>query len=148
MKEQLITFETAKLAKEKGFFIRCGYHYPTENPFSEQATKPPKRNGILSLGHEGEEHTHKHEESGLLAYQVDTYLEAPTQSLLQKWLRERGVHVAPYLDGQFRDKWNVELVYLEEQRLKGCLGNELFKVKVSTFEEALEEGLKEALKLI
>lgn len=34
MKEQLITFKTAKLAREKGFNIFTQYYYDNDNPLS------------------------------------------------------------------------------------------------------------------
>ncbi|HHX70959.1 MAG TPA: hypothetical protein GX708_23280 [Gallicola sp.] len=70
MEEQLISFETAKLAKEKGFDEVCSYLY--ENSKDIVYT------------------THKNSE---LNKHFDWY-SAPTQSLLQKFIREkRGVHI-------------------------------------------------------
>lgn len=110
MKEQLISYETVKLAKEKGF-------------------KPNKRDNSVSRN------------------SIDI---TPTQSLLQRWLRE--VHKI-HIGGEVR--WNSfekqELIY--EFWIK-----DMRKVKTSkrihtypsiiSYEEALECGLLEALKLI
>lgn len=63
MREQLISFETAKLAKEKGFDELCCYSFETENNFYE--TVKPWKNSEDS-----------------------TEYAVCTQSLLQKWLRE------------------------------------------------------------
>jgi hypothetical protein len=68
MKEQLITFETAKLANGKRFDIETYNHYQLKNgKFLDKDN-----------------------------YQGQS-IKAPTQSLLQKWLREtRGVHIEIY----------------------------------------------------
>ena len=80
MKEQLITFETAKLAKEKGFDWVClnMYHLDAYEPNKIQLSTITaiKRYIKLKLGY---------------------ILLAPTQSLLQKFIREtRGVHIEIY----------------------------------------------------
>ena len=62
MEDTLITFETAKLAKEKGFDIKTKYSW-----YVPDNSKP-----IIE----------KHKPDGLY------YLSCPTQSLLAKWLRE------------------------------------------------------------
>jgi len=98
MKEELISFETAKLAKRKGF-----------GDTVDTITLP----------------------------------ERPTQSLLQKWLREL-------------DDWSI-LVYVVpyfsiEPRKEQCFiwrrGVLISLEPENTYEEALEKGLQEALKLI
>ena len=98
MKEQLITFETAKLAKEKGFTIL---------------------------------------EKGF-------YIGAPTQSLLQKWLREK--HNLEVISMHADDFvwWKVKVRRLSK------VGAEIIKTEMefNTYEEALESGLHQALKLI
>ena len=93
MKEQLITFETAKLAKEKGFEFHHAWI---------------------------------------------------TQSLLQKWLREQ--HNLEVISMHADDFvwWKVKVRRLSK------VGAELIKTEMefNTYEEALEKGLQEALKLI
>ena len=72
------------------------------------------------------------------------YIEAPTQSLAQKWIREKmNIHIEIYA-----------IVAGWGWILTKCEGNgstiknmEDFNF-LDTYEEALEEGLKEALKLI
>jgi hypothetical protein len=125
MQEQLINFETAKLAKEKGL---CDYF---EN-------SPNNTQYIPSF----------YSEDGINFEETEFQLEdcvildrfyRPTQSLLQKWLRE--VHnIEIYVRssvGLYNKKyWTTFLP-------NGCLEN-----KNNTYEEALEVGLFEALKLI
>lgn len=93
MKEELVSFETAKLLKEKGF-IKAGF------------------------------------------------IGVPTQSLAQKWLRDKyGIDIT------------VALVttgygfYIHKNRNYTNNG-EHYNTLVPTYEEALEDGLKESLKLI
>jgi len=73
MKEQLITFETAKLAKEKGFDKKSGRAWYTDTTLA------------------GHDPTKLQESLGMLHYwNADSNIyEACTQSLLQKWLREK-----------------------------------------------------------
>jgi hypothetical protein len=133
MKDELISFETAKLAKEKGFKLQS-------NPFG-YVTKFYNHNtgALLSYGRTGRTDISK-------AYY------APTQSLLQKWLREK-------------HKINVKSNYLPNIPGYRCLfvpmtdkisAKEKYKlfskyygiINYDTYEEALEAGLQEALKLI
>ena len=100
MKEELITFETAKLAKEKGFKFQYAWIPEIDN--------------------------------------------LPTQSLLQKWLREQ--HNLEVISMHADDFvwWKVKVRRLSK------VGAEIIKTEMefNTYEEALEKGLQEALKLI
>jgi hypothetical protein len=109
MKEQLITFETAKLAKEKGFTFKTKESY-----------------------------------SSLTKVTSSSYNEysAPTQSLLQKWLRDKyNIHI------EIRKEWEGDVClgfeYLIEEHDGSTQG-----LTYPTYEQALEKGLIEALKLI
>ncbi len=78
MEEQLISFETAKLAKEKGFDIIC------------QKGFNPNNGNIIE---------------GNLWFVLNTlesnyHIQCPTQSLLQRWLREvHNIHIELLIDG-------------------------------------------------
>jgi len=115
MKEQLITFETAKLAKEKGF------------PKLEINGYPQIASGYTKEGIE------------TIVLDKSYYYQSPTQSLLQKWLRE--VHKI--------DVW-CERFSTEESWIWQCPKANRTRILDSyyTYEEALEKGLQEALKLI
>jgi len=117
MKEELITFETAKLAKEKGFDSKYTEDYDTLG-FVQQR-------GILE--------SHNLER-----------VSAPTQSLLQKWLREQ--HNLEVISMHADDFvwWKVKVRRLSK------VGAEIIKTEMefNTYEEALESGLHQALKLI
>lgn len=119
MKDQLISFNTAKLAKKKGFDLL------TVNGITEyNVIKSGKYN--LPMDWNGSD-----------------FISCPTQSLLQKWLRE---------------KHNIEVISLRAEDFmfyKYKVSN-IKKLKINlkagfefnTYEEALEKGLQEALKLI
>lgn len=158
MKEQLISFETAKLAKEKGFNLKTPKYYTTENPHSYHKDL----DGVCILGllhsktlYEPQDEIDK--KSGISKYKLDpSTVFAPTQSLLQKWLREvhkinvesnylpniqkyrclfKPMHIIPKLFESFKDYKKVADKYYG-------------KIDYNSYEEALEKGLQEALKLI
>ena len=147
MKEELISFETAKLAKEEGFDEMCSYlfnDFGRELPKQDRETKntSPNISGIALVSR-------------------------PTQSLLQRWLRE--VHNIEIevrydndMDGMY---WEYIISGLPDTEMITKVNNkemgqdgDLYLQKQSldrsevvynnTYEEALEAGLNEALNLI
>jgi hypothetical protein len=131
MKDQLISFETAKLAKEKGFDIK------TKHWYDQTTTLNPVRGA-----------------RGAMCYDNVGY--APTQSLLQKWLREiHKIYVASYHD--LNPKHDGIIYYTcwgfindpsDEKLAYNPLGGYDEFSGWKTYEEALEFGLQESLKLI
>lgn len=124
MQEQLISFETAKLAKEKGFNETFSYGI---------GVAYYNKDGILG---------------GTCLY-GDHTLKASTQSLLQKWLREEykinifincEMNCSPMESKWF--KYNY-LIYLGREPINEKWYNGTFK-----YEDTLEQGLQEALKFI
>jgi len=150
MKEQLISFKTAKLAKDKGFFIKCKNYYNTENPLGADGLFPPVFEHSWSLDkYVGEEFTEKHTEdrieTGFLKYQINNFVEAPTQSLLQKWLRDvHDSYIMVDLEPINIIKWHYVIKYKNKTYFN--VTGEIHKTK--SYEEALEEGLLLALELI
>lgn len=131
MKEQLISFETAKLAKEKGFKELCYYYYNNKKKMQE----PYLENGSST------DTGFRVELEDLLEQHNNFYhntFSAPTQALLQKWLREtHNSNIQIHrLNGLYYCK--VKYFNTKSTNTKGF----------STYEEALEEGLEESLKLI
>lgn len=128
MEEQLISFETAKLAKKKGFDISTEIFYSKDGELIE--VEPcfchPEDDscscGFWDVLKEGKSSP-----------------KAPTQSLLQKWLREK-YHIRINIKALGQCLYNLEVDKLAGETL--ILGNR------DTYEEALEIGLQEALKLI
>jgi len=130
MNEQLITFETAKIAKEKGF--STGTYYLWETYECNKKLETPKL-----CKHEAE--NYNSEGDGIS-------FEAPTQSLLQKWLREEhNIHLVCWWYDK-EDKFYTEIGRKTEHNLFVQTGD--VTKMFNTYEEALETGLLEALKLI
>ena len=130
MKEEIISFETAKLAKEKGFNIDTFKYYrisinpekKVAEPLSEDQTYFPN---------------------------VKESIAAPTQSLLQKWLREE--HGMLIYVKHFKQNWYEWVIQTNE--IVECDGriwgdDIISEQNESTYEQALEAGLEYALKLI
>ena len=129
MEETLITFETAKLAKEKGFDIQV-------LDFWAKGKKPYISQGLEYMS---ECYTKSNWNNGQGSYPTkaeEVCCSAPTQSLLQKWLRE--VH-----------NINVYCVptEIDETKWYNNIASS-YKVYTGTYEEALEEGLYQALLLV
>lgn len=124
MKEELISFKTAKLAKEKGFKEEC-LHFYCKNSTCNHLIKPYKYSFEVDTNLESEDN-----------FGYGLTWSAPTQSLLQKWLREKcNIHITIWYN-ELTEKYRIDT----PENLDG--------IEYSTYEQALEEGLYEALKLI
>lgn len=127
MTEELVTLETAKMLKEKGFNEFCKDIINDNGKLMETVYRT---NNDLPK----------------------SFYSCPTQSIAQKWLREiRGVYV--YVEPVIGKRWKLSFcdfnVPTEES---DWMENEInkgngYKVYV-TYEEALEAGIQEALMLI
>lgn len=137
LKEKLISFETAILAKEKGFKNACDGFVNKDNEYIFMPDLLYPNNSEFS--HNSEEDPEVVEWKELM----NTLVLAPTQSLLQKWLRE--VHEISikiddyYTNSRVRFDYNVCELGSQEDNPVGIF---------ETYEEALEIGLQEALKQI
>ena len=121
--EEICTCEVAMLAKEKGF------------PQDVFGTCEMKSSCYLEDG--------RYYKDGCI-YPIEKAYTAPTQSLLQRWLREeKGYYVYPFFDNESRrwtwvcreltgDKW-IQLLDFEERYF-------------DTYELALEDALAYSLK--
>jgi hypothetical protein len=126
MEDTIITFETAKLAKKKEFNEICQYYY-------EILDKPITLQKMSCSNVEG--------------YKQPT---APTQSLLAKWLRdEYRIFININYDGN-DEVFRVEIIKQNNDRSRKVfyLKEENIIMMFHSYEEALEIGLQEALKLI
>jgi len=141
MKDKLIEFETAKLANEKGFDIECLHFYskPKSKMFGiDEHRRPyPIKNTPKKL------YTCRE----YAALNIESVYTAPTQSILQKWLRKVhniDVFALAYTrmdDDGLRSKKYIWMIYDKFSSTK-------YNLLWDTFEEALEDGLLNALKLI
>lgn len=127
MEEQLISFETAKLSKEKGldWEVDNGYNNDSQLLCNDRQRE-------LEYNYNGEEDR----------------TSAPTQSLLQKWLRDvHNIDVIPTISKSHKikrycfPKGDV-IIYENDKSF-----DTVYKY-FDTYEEALEKGLQQALKLI
>jgi signal peptidase I len=138
MEEEIISFETAKLAKEKGFRVFC------DNSYVDIGDKIVFRQSpIINRVH------FTKERNGNQIYEEEKIYYACTQSLLQKWLREiHNLHI--YIDtipsfyrtqgSKYKSSIKVPFEPFKWTTAHYYLGN--------TYENCLEKALQEGLKLI
>jgi hypothetical protein len=128
MEDQLITFETAKLAKEKGFDLVVKSWYLGEHKFTN---------------HAGLEHLYGNHN------RLPKRYSAPTQSLVQRWLREKhNIHIDMTYIPSYSNSLDMPGFY-EAYVFGELLGKgDDVQLDGKTYEDALEKGLQEALKLI
>ena len=135
MEEELINFKTSELALEKGFDIRVDGRYYW-NGF------------VYVLSKKG----------AIKWYKDSDSFPAPTQSLLNRWLREKyGVHIViiPTVTSGWTYKTVRVISELDNDVIIGLKSvdslppyKEVCAHDFSTFEEAFEDGIYESLKLI
>ena len=128
VEESYVSFDTAKLLKEAGFDEVCrSAYYATGN-----SAVMHERNSMLSPG----------------------YISRPTQALAARWLREvHGIHVSSNIfmdsandaDGKTVDEWTFWSFDLFDN--SGRIIEERDD-RYDSYEEAMETGLQEAIKLI
>ena len=115
MEDTLITFETAKLAKEKGFDIKTKYSW-----YVPDNSKP-----IIE----------KHKPDGLY------YLSCPTQSLLTKWLREK--YDIDVIINTYRNQNQKYYKYFISEKSKNVIkSEEYYNTYEDALEIGLQEALK------
>lgn len=126
-KEIVVSFETAKLAQEKGFAY--------DEDICDMVYLEPdgKLYGTLSTPH----NLNKKE----VRYQ------APTQSLLRKWLRD--IHeLHPVIIPTVHIAWTYKMINTGNEEIEVPPYEGVHAYDYGTYEEALEAALQEALKLI
>lgn len=133
MEDTLISLETAKLAKERGFDLLVDYFY---------LTLKDSQNGEVEVRTWSTPSNFNSPPPNPYIIEIREAYSAPTQSLLQKWLRE--VHKYCIFVNMYDDAtyyYEVVWVYKKEahsqSNYNGCF---------STYEEALEDGLQNVLK--
>lgn len=119
MNEQLVSLPAAKLLKEKGFDIKCLWWYDLST------------NKLSCF-----ENSYRYQQR-----QLEKEINTPTQSLAQKWLREKhNIHIEIM---NMRTGWYCYIHYPCDSQ-EGIGAENPF----DSYEQALEAGLIEALKLI
>lgn len=124
--EDYVSFETAKILKEKGFDENCAALYDLrDGAFREKQTGYVFNN-----------------------YQWDNFITAPTIQMAMKWLRKiHNILVSPYA---LSTGYYFEIFDLTNRDISGC--KPLYKVGIprnedvlSTYEEACEAAIKYCL---
>jgi hypothetical protein len=144
MKDEIVSFKVAKLAKEKGFDEKCEYRYINSvfGHFKEH-------NGELGV------FDCTDDDGNLIGFYKRRNSKgqphlviAPTQSLLQRWLREeKKLHIS--IDSLCdNDKDLSNFYWMYDIKNNSTFFLEKSGINFKTYEEALEQALEEALKLI
>lgn len=109
MQEELVTLETAKLLKEKGF---------------------SQRKYFINVS---------------TLHNCYKYLSVPPQSVVQKWLRETK-NLQIEISYMYENYWIYDILTIPNHDLVGLSDRPIIHYK--SYEEALEAGIRESLKLI
>lgn len=139
MQEKLITFPTAELALSKGFYRETMGHSRTSVRYNYY-------NHLGELNGDCTEHIRELLRNKNTQERTADLVPAPTQALLQKWIREvHGISVLIDLDITLSYTYHISSLHPEASYLGGYIKS---MYVYSTYEQALEEGLQIALKLI
>lgn len=135
MQEEIINLETAKLAANKGFSERQSQYFDETGELVElyECYCNDRDVNLCSCG-------------AIETYDAGkTGIQAPSQALLQKWLRSLNtpIIVTPTTDFV---AWEVEIQHPDKDLI--YIRNNSAGRWMNSYEEALEIGLYEALKLI
>ena len=142
MEDEIVSFETAMLLKEKGFNEPCSYYYEDDE--------------LYKLYHYQGDGTGFSRNSSPINDRLsceEMQCTAPTQSLAQKWLRE--VHHITFNANPHSD--NDEIIYVVTIKVISIKKHIDFNVMMTTsnkaimfktYEDAIEAGLKYCLKSI
>lgn len=122
IKEQYISLDTARMLKDASFNVPCRRHYTKSGSTWETAV--PETN----------------DES-----RDFTWFPCPTQALAARWLREvYGIMIVSFFD-DYMSKWYYVIDGVKKQSVIKCVQS---ASDYDNYEEAIEEGLQEALRLI
>lgn len=134
MKDQLISFETAKLAKEKGFKIKTKFSYKQPVVTKRGTNIREKRDYKI------ERTNYQYTSFTEISYPNENY-SAPTQSLLQKWLREvHNIHFN-FINIMNSNDYEIDIIQQPGHIITNVDNRNIY-------EKIFEIGLLKALKLI
>lgn len=133
MKEELVSLETAKLARKKGFNLNSHAWYGCDEPASGG-----EGNQLFLRDHERWTNFGKEDspQEGTMIYS------APTQTLLQRWLRDEHFIDIFIIDSIKEECYDWEIRIADVEMKIEC--DQYFY----NYETALEAGLIKALKLL
>lgn len=134
--DEIVTYEVAKLAKEKGFNEECRDFY-CDDKLQKRITRTSCNRQVTSFDYCSNSMLEDYD-SPKEYYNIA----APTQSLLQRWLREeKGYYVCPYYDNN-EFKWTYSIREKTGDMWILLVGE---TPSFDKYEEAMEAGLKFAL---
>ena len=131
MRHDVILFETAKLARDKGFKVPCDGRYFWDHKWQLSLK------GAVKCSNDSD-----------MKDRSNVSYCAPTQSLIQKWLRDE--HRIYITVSSIEDGENILFDYSIKQKAQ-IFGFSEIKTKLQefkTYDEALESGIEKALNLI
>lgn len=124
--ETLITFKTAKLAKDRKFNVECfNYYQDSHRAGIKSINSPPLTNSLIDELHEEDKYC-------IIFYTT------PSQSVLAKWLREE--HDIDVLINKTLSGLYYYIIWKDGEKIK--------RKTCNNYEICFEEGLQEALNLI
>lgn len=134
MEDQLVTYSTAKLLKEIGFDeVTQGYwQYEEEDGFTNDPEESWKHSWKGEVGHLPE----------------DDHLSRPTQSLAQRWFREKHGIVITVVSRWRTEKKLIWYFHISYNYGKGVNRIVSDNIDYPTFEKALDAGLITVAKLL
>ena len=149
MKDEIVGFEVARLAKEKGFSVQVYDLYKEDKSKNDKVflstgiEYDSDRDCLWDWNLNGGE---SGESPKIIPYPNDdinyNYYSAPTQSLLQRWLREvHGLHITIFSKSQ--ESWMFRVTKPGQDLEDGLYGED-----GDSYEDILEYALEEALNLI
>jgi hypothetical protein len=134
MENTIITFPTAKLAKEKGFNISVEWYYPIQKTVDGIF-------GELSVGRL----RIRNSEADMIIIRNDAHAFAPEQSLIQKWLRENhNIDIVIHRSFTMIKSYHYAILVNQDfdgEKIQECIPDR-------TYEEALENAINVVLNLI
>ena len=144
--ETLISFDTAKLAKEKGFNIPTYNYWHTSYKNKPFCTKGIDYDSDKNVKWDWNNNSGVGIPSPYPNKEEKEQCSAPTQSLLQRWLREKHcLHIVIEHDS---DMYYYVIQSVHKSLYIPTIDSSENGLVYQTYEEALEKGLQEALKLI
>lgn len=158
IKEANVSFEVAKLLKEKGFNVPTEMvwyeHIPSCNVVHEREAGSKKLDYFYwdENTERNSFYTNDTNENGMPVYITGKVYSAPTQQMAMKWLREHGLHVNVSIsydcsvdaDGNEVDRWTFYMFEI----CSSFSGNLIYTEEVNeydSYEEAVEAALKYTL---
>lgn len=146
MTEELVTLETAKLLKEKGFYEQTLFAYKNNGDLYQDPNRIKLIYNSMPVPDLCKEFYLCVSYGPCYKCRKAVYLtSAPSQSIAQKWLREtKNIHVE--ISYMYENYWLYDILTIPTHDLIGLSDRHI--VRYNTYEEALEAGIQEALKLI